>query len=91
MSIKFRKSSMSSVAVIIQELFEYGQSSSKICDLLKDRASRFDIYKILKRLKETDSALPKVRSTPSRKITRLSSSKTPERRSEGILEKACKK
>ena len=59
---------MSSVAAIIQELFESGQSPSKICDLLKGRASRSGVYKVLKRLKETGSALPKVRSTPIRKV-----------------------
>ena len=64
MSIKF---GMSSVGVTIQELFEFGQSSSKICDFLKSRASRSGAYKVLKRLKETGSALPKM-STPSRKV-----------------------
>ena len=59
---------MSSVAVTIQELFESGKSPSKICDLLKGRASRSGIYKVLKRLKETGSALRKVRSTPSREV-----------------------
>ena len=59
---------MSSVAVSIQELFESGQSPSKMYDLLKDRASRSGVYKALKRLKETGSAFSKVRSTPSRKI-----------------------
>ena len=56
---------MSSAAVTIQELFESGQSPSKICDLLKGRANRSGVYKFLKRLKETRSALPKVRSTKS--------------------------
>ena len=65
MSIKF---SISSVAVTIQELFESGQSLSTICDLLKDRASRSGVYKVLKRLKETGSVLPKVRSNSSRKV-----------------------
>ena len=59
---------MSSVAVTIQELCESGQSPSKICYLLNSRASRSGVYKVLKRLKETDSALLKVRSTPSRKV-----------------------
>ena len=48
---------MSSVAVTIQELFESGQSPSKICNLLKGRVSRSGVYKVLKRLKETGSAL----------------------------------
>ena len=67
MSIKF---SMSSVAVTIQELFESGlsPSPSKICDLLKGRASRSGVYKVLKHLKETGLVLPKVRSTPGRKV-----------------------
>ena len=59
---------MSSVAVTIQELFEFVQSPSKICDLLKARASRSGVCKVLKRLKETGLALPKVRSSPSRKV-----------------------
>ena len=59
---------MSSVAVTIQELFESGQSLSKICNLLKGRTSRSSVYKVLKRLKETGSVLPKVKSTPSRKV-----------------------
>ena len=59
---------MSSVAVTIQELFESGQSPRKLCELLKGHASRSGFYKVLKRLKETDLALPKVRSTPSRKV-----------------------
>ena len=65
MSINF---SMSSVAVTIKELFESGQSASKICDLLKGRADRSGVHKLLKRLQETGSALPKTRSTPSRKV-----------------------
>ena len=59
---------MSSVAVTIQELLKSGQSPSQICDLLKGCASRSGIYSVLKRLKGTVSALPKVKSTPSRKI-----------------------
>ena len=54
---------MSSVAVTIQELSESGQAPSKIYDLLKGRASRSGVYKVLKHLEETGSALPKVRST----------------------------
>ena len=59
---------MSSVAVTIQVLFEFRQSPSKICNLVKGRTSRYGVYKVLKRFKETGSALPKVRSTPSRKV-----------------------
>ena len=59
---------MSSVAATIQELFESGQSPSQICKLLKGRASRSSVYKALKRLRETGSALPKVRSTPDSKV-----------------------
>ena len=59
---------MSSVSVTIQELFESGQAPSKICNFLKGRASRSNIYKVLKRLKETESALSTMRSTPSRKV-----------------------
>ena len=60
---------MSSVAVTIQGLFEFGQSPSKIrrhqiirADLVSTRFSS---------LKETDSALTKVSSTPSRKVRTL--------------------
>ena len=70
---------MSSVAVTIQALFESGQSPSKIYNLLKGRASRSDVYKVLKRLKEIGSDLPKVRSTPSRKGRTPKLIKTPER------------
>ena len=59
---------MSSVAVTIQEFFESGQSPRKICDLLKGCASRSCVYKVLKNLIEIGSALPKLRSTPSRKV-----------------------
>ena len=59
---------MSSVTVTIQELFESGQSLSKILDLLKRRTSRSGVYKVHKRLKETGPDLPKVRSTLSRKV-----------------------
>lgn len=59
---------MSSVALTIQELFESGQSPGKICKLLKGRASRSGVYKALKRFRETGSTLPKVRSTPDRKV-----------------------
>ena len=65
MSIKF---SMSSVAVTIRELFESGQSPSKICDLLKSRASRFGVYKVFKHLKETGLDLTTVMSTQSHKV-----------------------
>ena len=58
---------MSSVAVTIQELFESGQSPSKMCNLLKCRVSRSGVYKILERLKKTSSALLKAKSTPSLK------------------------
>ena len=59
---------MNSVAVTIQKLFQFGQSPSKICNLLKSCASRSGVYKVLKRLKETSSALSKLRSSPSRKV-----------------------
>ena len=58
---------MSAVAVTIQKLFESGKSPSKLSGLPKGRASRSGVYKVLKRLKETGSALPKAKSTPSRK------------------------
>ena len=76
---------MSSVAVTIQELFESGQSPIKICDLLKIRASRSGVFKVLNRLKDT-SAFPKVKSTPSRKVR----TPKPRRRSVKILEETCK-
>ena len=59
---------MSTVVVTIQELSEYGQPPSKLCDLLKSRVSRSGVYKVLKHLKETDSVLPNVRSAPNLKV-----------------------
>ena len=59
---------MSTVNAAIQELFESGQTPSQICKVLKGRVSRSGVYKALKRLKETGSVLPKVRSTPNRKV-----------------------
>ena len=59
---------MNSLAVPIQELFESEQSPSKIGNLLKGCASRSGVYKVLKHVKETGSALPKVKSTPRRKV-----------------------
>ena len=52
---------------------------------------RYGGYKVLKHLKETGSALPKVSSTPSRKVRspKLFKNTTPERRSEEIFEEAC--
>ena len=43
---------MSSLAVTIQESFEFGQSPCKIFDLLKGRANRSGVYKVLKGLKD---------------------------------------
>ena len=76
---------MSSVAATIQELFESGQSPGQICKLLKSRASRSGVYKALKRFRETGSTLPKVRSTPDRKVRTPKLIKTPGRKSGGIL------
>ena len=80
---------MSFVAATIQELFESGQSPSKICDLLKSRANRSGSYKILNRLKET-GALPNMRSTPNRKVRMPKLIKTPEIKSGEILEERAK-
>ena len=79
---------MSSVAVTIQELFESGQSPSKICNFLQGRESRSGVYKVIKRLEEAGLALPNVRSTPSRKVRMA---KSPERRWEEISDETCKK
>ena len=57
---------MSTATASVQELFESGQTLSKICKLLRGRVSRVGVYKSLKRLKATGSGLPKVRSTPNR-------------------------
>ena len=59
---------MSTVSASIQELFKSGQTSSKICKLLKGRVSRAGVCKPLKRLNTTDSVLPKARSTLKRKV-----------------------
>ena len=59
---------MSSIPVTIQERIESGQSTSKICDLLKGRANRSGVYKVLKHLKKRGLALSNVRRTPSRKV-----------------------
>ncbi|XP_076067677.1 uncharacterized protein LOC143040467 [Oratosquilla oratoria] len=59
---------MSTINAIIQELSQAGKSPSEICRILKARVSRAGVYKALKRLKETGSTLPKVRSTPSRTV-----------------------
>ena len=52
----------------IYELFQTGKRPSGIFTLLKLHASRSGVYKVLKRLRETGSALPKVRSTLSRRV-----------------------
>ena len=60
---------MSFSAVTTQELFEFGQSPGKICDLLKGRASRSGVYKVRSQACERDRlGLPMVRSTQSRKV-----------------------
>ena len=80
---------MSSVAVTIQERIESGQSPSKICDLLKGRASRSGAYKVLKSLKETGSSFPKMRSSRKVRTPKLIKN-IRERRLEVTLEEACK-
>ena len=80
---------MSSVAVTIQELFESGQSPSKICDFLKGSGSRSGVYKVLKRLKATGSALPKMWSTPNRNVRTPKLINNTREKIKKILEKAC--
>ncbi len=59
---------MSTISAAIYELFQTGKTPSEIFRLLKPRVSKSGVYKVLKRLRETGSALPKVRSTPSRRV-----------------------
>ena len=59
---------MSTASASIQELFKSEQPPSKICKLVKGRVNRAGVYKALKRLKTTGSALFKARSTPKRNV-----------------------
>ena len=59
---------MGTVTVTVQDLFESGQTPSKVCTLLRGFMSRSGVYKALKHLKETGSALPKVGSTPGCRV-----------------------
>ena len=59
---------MSTIYAAINELFKTRNTPSEISKLLKPHVSRSGVHKILKRLRGTESALPKVRSTPSRTV-----------------------
>ena len=59
---------MSTIRAAIYELFQKGRKPSEICKLLKPRVSRSGVNKVLKRLRETGSTLPKLRSTPIRRV-----------------------
>ena len=77
---------MSSVAATIQELFESGQSSSKICDLLKGWCLHGS-----QAFKKDRLGPPKGEEhSKSQGCYSISSSETPERRSEEIQEEVCK-
>ena len=56
---------MSTISAVINELFKTGKTPSEILMLLKLRVSRSSVHKVMKCLRETGSALPKVKSTPS--------------------------
>ena len=58
---------MESISSTVSELFQTGKTLRHIFKILKPRVSRSGVYKILKRLRETGSALPKVRTTPNQK------------------------
>ena len=52
----------------IEFLYRNGKTASEIFRLLKPKVSRFGVFKIIKRFKETGSFLPRVRNTPPRPI-----------------------
>ena len=54
---------MERISSTISELFQTGKMPSEIFKILNPHVSRSGVYKILKHLRETESALPKVRTT----------------------------
>ena len=59
---------MGTVTETVRELSESGRTPGKVSTLLSDCVGRSDVSKALKRLKETGLALPKVGSTPGRRV-----------------------
>ena len=59
---------MSTTSTAIHELLQTGKTPSEIVKLLKPHVSRSGVCKALKCHRETGSALPKVRSTQSRRV-----------------------
>ena len=52
----------------IEKLYQDGKTAPEIFKILKGCVSRSGVFKTIKRLKETGSAQPRVRSTPKRPI-----------------------
>ena len=48
----------------IEKLYQDGKTTPEIFKILKGCVSRSGVFKTIKRLKETGSAQPRVRSTP---------------------------
>ena len=59
---------MGTVTATVRELFESERTPSKVSTLLRGCVGRSGVSKALKHLKETGSALPKVGSTPGRRV-----------------------
>ena len=52
----------------VEKLYRKGKSASEISKILKGSISRSGVFKAVKRIKETGSAQPRVRSTPERPV-----------------------
>ena len=52
----------------IEKLYQDGKTAPEIFKILKGCVSRSGVFKTIKRLKETGSAQPRVRSTPKKPI-----------------------
>ena len=78
---------MSTLSAAIYELFQTGKTPSDIFRLLKPRVIRSGVYKVLKRFRETESALPKVRSTHESKSKNTQSHKKDARKNLNKSEK----
>lgn len=63
-----KNSAKMNMSAQIELLVKEGKSAAMIFKLLKPMVSRSGVYKVLKRLRETGSASPRVRSTPKSKI-----------------------
>ena len=56
---------MERISPTVPELFQTVKTLSEIFKILNTRVSRSGVFKILKRLRETGSALSKVRTLPN--------------------------